>query len=142
MRLTRGRTDRLGVVAIILLPAHERLHVLRADDLHLMPEGLELACPIKDSRAGFDNHRTPVDLCKDLQKLITHDPALESNVAIAVDAVKLKHALGDIDAEGLDSHRYYPSVAGSQPAVREGEPSIPLAGAGTMVGWGRTSSSS
>ena len=33
-----------------------------------------------------------------------------------------------IDAEGLDSHHSSPSsVAGPQPAVREGEPSIPLA---------------
>jgi hypothetical protein len=128
MRLTRGHTDCLGVVAIILLSAYERLHVLWADDLHPMPERFKLARPVKGSRTCFDNHRTPVDLCQDLQKLIAHDPALENDAAIAVDAVELEYVLGDIDAEGLDRHCSSPSVAGSQPAVREGEPSIPLAG--------------
>jgi transposase len=51
----------------------------------------------------LDNHRTPVDLCKDLQKLIAHDPALENDAAIAVDAVELKYVLGE----------------GHQPAIRE-----------------------
>jgi hypothetical protein len=43
-----------------------------------------LRAPVKGSRAGFDNHCTPVDLCKDLQKLIAHDPVLENDAAIAV----------------------------------------------------------
>ncbi len=107
-----------------------------------MLERLELARPVKSSRAGLDDHRTPVDLCQDLQKLIAHDPALENDAAIAVDAVELEDVLGDIDAEDLDSHRSSPSVAGSQPAVLEGEPSIPLGGASSMAGWERTSSSS
>ena len=41
--LARGRTDRLGVIAVVLLSADEWLHILRADDLHLMTQFLALA---------------------------------------------------------------------------------------------------
>ena len=41
--LTRSSADRLSVVAVILLSANKRLRVLRADNLHLVAECLELA---------------------------------------------------------------------------------------------------
>jgi hypothetical protein len=41
--LARGRTDRLGVIAVVLLSADKWLHILRADDLHLMTQFLALA---------------------------------------------------------------------------------------------------
>jgi hypothetical protein len=39
-------TDRLSIAAIVLLIAPERLHVLRADDPHLVAKAFELARPI------------------------------------------------------------------------------------------------
>jgi hypothetical protein len=54
-------------------------------------------------------------------------------VAIAVDAVELEDVYGDLDAQDLDTHRSSSSVSGSQPALREGEPSSRLAGGSIMT---------
>ncbi len=124
VRLTRGRADRLGVVAVVLLSTHERLHVLRADDLHLVPERLELALPIKCARAGFYDDHASVDLREDREELIARHPALQNNPAVAVHAMELEHVLGEIDAEGLDGHRHSPlSQALSLRGGRESRPS-------------------
>ena len=63
--LARGRADRLGVVAVVLLSADEWLHILRAYDLHLMPQRFELTRPIKCARAGFEDDCARINLCKD-----------------------------------------------------------------------------
>ncbi len=85
--LARGRTDRLGVIAVVLLSADEWLHILRADDLHLMTQFLALARPIEGARTGFDDHCARIDLCEGCEKLITHHPALQDDVAAAIDAM-------------------------------------------------------
>src|ERR1700677_301365 len=54
------RADRLGVVGIVLLPAHERLHVLRGHNLHGVTELLELPLPIECTSRGFDADKAPV----------------------------------------------------------------------------------
>jgi hypothetical protein len=105
----RKDPDRRGVVAVVLLSAHERLHVLRADDLHPVPERLELALPVECARAGFDDDRASVDLREDREELVAHHPALQDDAAVAVHAVELEHVLGDIDAEDLDGHYSSPS---------------------------------
>ena len=52
--LLYGRADRLGIVGIVLLPAYERLHILRGHDLHPVPQLLELPLPIEGAGGGFD----------------------------------------------------------------------------------------
>lgn len=42
VRLTGCHTDRLGVIAVILLPAHERLHILQADDQRWLWKSVQL----------------------------------------------------------------------------------------------------
>lgn len=96
VRLPRGDADGLSVVPVVLLPTHEGLHILRADNLHLMPEGFKLPLPIESPRTGFKNHRAWIDLGDDLDKLISHHPTLQDNTAVAIDAVKLEHVLGDL----------------------------------------------
>jgi hypothetical protein len=59
--LTHSRADCLGIVAVVLLPSHERFHILRADDLHLVAQFLKLAGPAKCPRAGFNRNGTRFD---------------------------------------------------------------------------------
>src|ERR1700759_3952106 len=61
---------RLGVVAVVLLPAHEGLHILRADDFYLMAERLELPCPAEGSGAGLNHNRASINLRDNLQKFL------------------------------------------------------------------------
>ena len=112
MRLTGCGADRFSVVAVILLPTHERLHILRADQLHFVSERFEFACPVECSRAGFEDDRAPINLREDLDELIAHHSALQHDVAAAVYAVELEYVLCDIDAEDLDSHCSSPSGCG------------------------------
>lgn len=104
MRLTSRRADRFRVIAVVLLRANERFHILRANQLDLMPQRLELARPIECARASFDNDHAAIDLPDHSQQFVAHHAALENNPPIAVDAVKLKHVLGDVHAESLDRH--------------------------------------
>jgi hypothetical protein len=69
---------------------------------------LELARS-KGASAGFDGDGTGFDLRHDLQKLVRHDPALEDHASAAVDAMKLKDVLGEVDTEGLNGYRWSPS---------------------------------
>jgi hypothetical protein len=55
-----------------------------------MPNGLKLARPAKGAGTGFHGDGTGFDLSHDLQKLVSHDPALEHHASGAVDAMKLK----------------------------------------------------
>ena len=79
--------DRLGIIAIVLLATEERLHILWADDLHLMPKFLELTRPAERPGASFDNGRTPIDLSKNGEQLITHDPPLQDDTTAPIDAM-------------------------------------------------------
>jgi hypothetical protein len=49
MRLTCSCADRLGIVAVILLPSHKRLYILRADESDLMAKSFKLSCPVKSA---------------------------------------------------------------------------------------------
>ena len=89
MRLTRCSADRFSVVAVVLLPTYERLHILRADQLHFVSERFEYARPVECSRAGFEDDRAPINLREDLDELIAHYSALQHDVAAAVHAVEL-----------------------------------------------------
>ncbi len=53
MWLASGCADRLGVIAVVFLSAHEGLYILWDDQLDLMTERLGLARPIEGSGAGF-----------------------------------------------------------------------------------------
>jgi hypothetical protein len=102
--LTCGRTNGLGIITIVLLPSHERLHILRTDDLHLVPELLKFTSPVECSGTCLDNNRASLDLSDHFQKLIAHDPPFEYDPATAVHTVKLEYIFGDIDAENLNAH--------------------------------------
>src|ERR1700730_8707660 len=87
MQLARGRADRFGIVAVVLLPTHERLDVLRADDLHLMSERFELALPVEGAGARFDSNGATADLCQNVAQLIAHHASLQHYSSLPVYAV-------------------------------------------------------
>src|ERR1700745_2774543 len=109
VRLPCSYTDRLRVIAVILLPAHKRFHILRANNFNLMPKRLKFTCPVERARAGLDDNGARINLRQDSKESITHHPTLQSDTAVPVDAMELEHVLGDINAEGLDCHESSPS---------------------------------
>jgi hypothetical protein len=64
--LYRG-ADRLGVITVVLLPAHRRLHILRGHDLHGVTELLELPLPIECTGGRFDADETRLQFSKHLE---------------------------------------------------------------------------
>jgi len=54
----RCLADRLCVDRIILVPLHERLHVGRRNQPHLMSHCLQFACPVMRAAACFQRHNT------------------------------------------------------------------------------------
>ena len=124
--LAHGRADRLGIVAVVLLPAHERFHILRADDLHLVAKGFKLARPAEGARAGLDRDRTRFDAGKHSQQLIAHDPAFENRIAFAIRAMELKYVLRQVDTEDIYGHRFSPSKFGYTTVLRGGRAVHPI----------------
>src|ERR1700756_341101 len=86
VRLPCSYTDRLRVIAVILLPAHKRLYILGADHLDPMAERLKLTRPIERAPAGLDDNGALTNLCQDSKELITQHPTLQSDTAVPVDA--------------------------------------------------------
>ena len=76
VRLACGGADRLSVVAVVLLPPHKGLNILRADDLHPVAKCLKLTSPAERAGAGFDHDRAALDLRDNVEKLIAHHPPL------------------------------------------------------------------
>lgn len=109
MRLTGGCADRFRIVAVVLLPPHKGLHILRADQLDLMPQRLELPRPVERARARFQDNRAAIDPGYHRKKFIAHHPAFQNDTTVAINAMKFEHVLGDVHAESFDRHRSSPS---------------------------------
>ena len=112
MRLARSSADGYRVVAVVLLSPHKGLHILRTDQLDLMPERFELASPIECAGASFEDDRARINLGDRFRKLVAHHSALQHDATVPVDAMKLEHILGDVHAEGLNRHLGSPSNCG------------------------------
>src|ERR1019366_2306818 len=90
VRLLYRRADRLGVITVVLLPAHEWLHVLRGHDLHRMTELLELPLPIECAGGSFDADEARLQFAKDPQQLFAADPTYQHRTSLTVDTVQLE----------------------------------------------------
>src|SRR5271155_581333 len=66
--------DRLCVIAVVLLPADEWLHILRSHDLHRVTELLELPLPKERTGGGFDADEARRQFAKDLEQLLPANP--------------------------------------------------------------------
>jgi len=101
--LYRG-ADRLGVITVVLLPAHEWLHVLRGHDLHGVTELLELPLPIECAGGSFDADQARLQFADDLHQLIAAQPPRQYRASLSVDAVELENILRQVDTEYLNLH--------------------------------------
>ena len=53
VRSERGFSDRLGIVVVVLLPLHERLHIDRRNDARFVPESAQRTADEMRTEAGF-----------------------------------------------------------------------------------------
>ncbi len=111
MGLAGCSTYCLGIIAIILLAANKWLHILWADELHLMPNSLKAPCPIKCTRASFDDNPARRDLCNNAHQLIPHDTSLQNSSAGGIHTVQLENILGDINPKCMDHHGLVPPLS-------------------------------
>lgn len=129
MRLAGGRADRLRIVAIVLLPPHKGLHILRADYFDLMPKRFELPRPVERARARFQDDRTAIDPRHRRKKFVAHHPASQNDMTIATDEMDKRFFVTSQIAE--TSHKFvlwFDRAAGvlpSRPAISR----LPRAGA-------------
>src|SRR5712672_783372 len=94
--------DRLCVIAVVLLPAYEWLHVLRGHDLHGVTELLELPLPIECTGRGFDADEARLQFAKDLEQLLAADPTDQDRASLTVDTVELEDILCQVDTENVN----------------------------------------
>jgi len=91
--------DRARIGRITLVAAHKGLHHPRRQQLHLVPELLQLARPVLRTAAGLhaDQARPTVrEVLQELRPLQLHTDHL---AALELDPVQLKHPLCDSDAD-------------------------------------------
>src|SRR5579859_5463960 len=98
--------DRLGVVGIVLVALHIRLHELRCDQLYAIAQRLQFPCPVMGTAAGLQT-----DLTAGLSHLAQHlQPALPwqtpppDGLLEPIRAVQLEHLLGDVDSNARKLH--------------------------------------
>src|SRR5712692_6440588 len=98
--------DRLGVIGIVLVALHIRLHELRGDQLHRESSLLQPARPVVRSSAGLH-----ADLAARLQFLqqrlepaIARQPPAPDHLLVAAHTVNLKHVLCQINSNADKLH--------------------------------------
>ena len=67
MRLARRRANRFCIIAVILLPAHKWLYILRTNDFDRVAKFFEFSRPVKSSGTSLDNDGPSFDLRYDAQ---------------------------------------------------------------------------
>jgi hypothetical protein len=111
VRLSRGRANGFGVVAIRLLMAHKRLYILRTDNLYPVAGAFQLPRPGEGTCTGLNSDCTRLQLRNDVQQLIAHDAAFKHCSPGPINPVQLENALGDVDTRCLFGHWSCPSVS-------------------------------
>src|SRR5512142_2612506 len=77
-----GLSNRLGVIVIVLLPLHERLHVDRRDDLRLMAQLTQGSADKVCAEACLHADHTGWQLFKGIQERKALDLATKGNLAV------------------------------------------------------------
>ena len=86
-RIAFNKAVRIAVIAVVCLAANKRLHILRADDRHAVPERLELTRPVEGACAGFEDDRTSRDVADNGEELLAKHPALVDRAPAPIDPV-------------------------------------------------------
>ena len=105
-RRTRGRlADRFGIVAVVLAPFDERLHVLGWDQRHPMAHAGEHPAPVVRAGAGFEGHLRRRQLAEKPFDLRPPQLAAQRRSIPLIDAMERENMLGRVDRNALDFHR-------------------------------------
>src|SRR5437868_5362422 len=97
-------TDRLGVGGIVLVTLDVGLHVFCWHQPHPVAELRELARPIMSRGAGLHADEARRQRFEERQHLATPESLPDNDRLVGVDAVDLKHVLGDIQPDRGNLH--------------------------------------
>lgn len=98
-RTAHRLADRRRVRRIVLVPPHIGFGVSRRDQPHLMPQLVQLARPVVGRRARLDPDHAAWPPGKPCQHLRAPQRAANHHRATAINAMHLKHVLGDIQTD-------------------------------------------
>ena len=96
--------DRFGVGRIILLPLDVRFHIVRWHEAHVVAKASDLTRPMMRAAAGFHADHAGWKTGKELQQLVATHLLADDDIAVAVDAVHLKHVLCQIETDCRNVH--------------------------------------
>ena len=91
--------DGLGIVVIVLLPLHERLHIHRRNDPRFMPERPQSPAYEMSAEARLEANDAGRNFLEGLNKREPLDLAPESDLPLYIEANEVKDVLADIDAD-------------------------------------------
>ncbi len=94
-----GFCDRLGIVVVVLLTLHERLHIVRWNDARLMAELAQSAADEMGAEARFHADDARWQLLERLDQGQSLDLAAERDLAVSAEADEVEDFLADIDAD-------------------------------------------
>jgi len=105
-----GLTKSFRIVAVILIPLHEGLYILRADDADAVSELLEGSGPVKGTRAGLDRDQAGFRIGHHAQQPFPANATLQCRLALGVDAVQLKDILGQVNSQNRHLFHLHPPL--------------------------------
>ena len=115
---THGRpphrlTDRLGIGGIVLVALDVGLDVFRRHQPYLVTKLRQFTCPIMRRRAGLHADKAPRQRLEKCQHLAAPELLANDDLLAGIDAMNLKHVLGDIQTDRGNLH-----VDGSPHVIR------------------------
>ena len=101
----------LGICHVVLLTLHEWLHVGRRNQPHLVAQIANSPAPMMRTGTGLHCHHARWLRGQELQQLPPRQLPAEDHRSIRPCAMRLKHVLGQIQADDADlSHGRFPSL--------------------------------
>jgi hypothetical protein len=97
-------TDRLGIVAVVLVGLHIRLDELRRHQSYFMPQRDELARPMVRTAAGFHADEARGQVGEEGRHLAALELLAQHRFSVLIHTVNLKHALCQIDTHCRNLH--------------------------------------
>ena len=97
--------DRRRVRRVVLLPADIRLHISWRHHARVMAKLDQLARPMMRRPAGLEPHQARRQRSKKLQQLVAPDRLGDHNAPRSINAMNLKHVLGQIEPDGRDGRQ-------------------------------------
>ena len=91
--------DRLGIGSVILLALHERAHVLRRDQFHLVPKRFHFPRPVMCATTGLENDQARSLLGHEYRKLPSRKLLTELHFPRSQGPVKLENILCQINSD-------------------------------------------